>query len=151
MQRANELDTVPSSDAFPDTVELPAFGGTPLERPAGNEPAPHPVAAVTAQLQKELRRSRLHRRLLIGCGFSGLYLFALFIFCLVGSVSSLVLVASFGFVVTAASAFFALHAASKSKRKAEKRLTGPIAVSALAVMLADVYFAPGSRPVFTTW
>ncbi|HEX8957243.1 MAG TPA: GGDEF domain-containing protein [Burkholderiaceae bacterium] len=151
MQRASELDTVPSSDAFPDTVELPAFGDTPPEQPAGNAPAPHPVAAVTAQLQKELRRSRLHRRLLIGCGFAGLYLFALFIFCLVGLVNSLVLVASFGFVVTAALVFFALYAASKSKRKAEKRLTGPIAVSALAVMLADVYFAPGSRPVFTTF
>lgn len=157
MQRASKPDTVPSSDAFPDTVEMPAFGDTPLPEEfeeAANEPGPSSTLAAAAEIaaaRKELRRSRLHRRLLIGGGFSGLYLFALFLFCLVGSVAPVVLLSSFVFVVAAALVFYVLYATSKSRRKAEKRLTGPIAICALAVMLADVYLAPASRPVFTTF
>jgi diguanylate cyclase (GGDEF)-like protein len=154
MQRASNPDTVPSSDAFPDTVEMPAFGDTPLPEQfdlSANESAQPPSAAEAVHVDQQIRRSRLRRRLLIGGGFSGIYLFALFVFCLVGSVSVVVLVSSFVFVVSAALMFYTLYVASKSKRKAEKRLTGPIAMCALAVMLTDVYFAPGSRPVFTTF
>jgi len=161
MQRASKPDTVarvPSSDAFPDTVEMPAFGDTPLPEQfetAANEPAQPaavPASPVDAAFaRKQMRRSRLQRRLLIGGGFSGLYLFALFVFCLVGSVGTTVLVSSFAFVVTAGLLFYLLYATSKSRRKAEKRLTGPIAICALAVMLTDVYFAPACRPVFTTF
>ena len=141
----------PDTVAFPDTVEMPVFGeASPSElfEPEAAE-LPQPVASL--QLRQEIRRARLHRRLLIGGGFGGLYLFSLFVFCLVGAVGYAVLLASFVFVVVAALVFYALYATSKSKRKAEKRLTGPIAVSALAVMLVDVYFAPGGRPVFTTF
>ena len=157
-KREDTAPSVPNSAAFPDTVEMPGFGEMPLTDQLSQEAASYeaistaaPAAAETAELRREMRRGRLQRRLLIGGGFSGLYLFALYIFFLVGAVDRMVFMASFFFVLAGGFMFYALYAGSRSKRQAEKRLTGPIAVSALAVMLADVFFSPGSRPVFTTF
>ena len=164
MQRASKPEAATTSETLADTTDqLSGFGDTPQGEHAPHdlhegpdqrtEPAGSLVrqAAEAARSLKERRRARLRRRLLIGGGFSGLYLFALFIFSLIGAVERMVLGATFGFVAVASLVFYALYAASKSKRQAEKRLTGPIAVFALAVMLIDVYAAPGSRPVFTSF
>ena len=109
------------------------------------------VSQAARQPREKVRRARLHRRLLIGGGFSGLYLFALFVFSLIGAIDRATLLGTFGTVIAAGLAFYFLYARSKSKRQAEKRLTGPIAVCALAVMLAVTYVAPDSRPVFSSF
>ena len=160
MQRAGKPDSVTTTEALSDTTgELSGFDDTPAvqqvqeaTRHGGARAAAATASAVeAARSLKELRRARLRRRLLIGCGFSGLYLFALFMFSLVGAVSRTLLVSTFVSVLVASQVFYLIYARSRSRRQAEKRLTGPIAVTALAVMLIDVYFAPDSRPVFTSF
>lgn len=175
MQHAGKPDATPHADAYSSTENPFAFGESTvsslttigvtelLEAEKGLEhghiasdalsgaSVPGDDQRSTVRPLKEARQARLRRRLLIGGGFSGLYLFALFVFCLVGAVDSMTLLATFAVVVAASLIFYFLYGRSKSKRQAEKRLTGPIAVCALAVMLVDTYVAPDSRPVFTSF
>jgi len=128
----------------------PAIERHPAESADAAEAAEAATTAPPRQREK-IRRARLHRRLLIGGGFSGLYLFALSVFSVIGAVDQTTLLWTFGTVVAAGLVFYFLYARSKSRRQAEKRLTGPIAVCALAVMLAVTYAAPDSRPVFSSF
>ena len=176
MQRARKQKPLPHTDADSDIEEAIEYGDASMSGATmtstfvsstadfsttsansamsaevkGGNGVTTPSATALAH-RKEVRQSRLRRRLLIGGGFSGLYLFALFVFCLAGEVDSLTLAATFITVFLAGQLFYFLYARSKSKRQAEKRLTGPIAVCALAVMLIDTWVAPNCRPIFTSF
>jgi diguanylate cyclase (GGDEF)-like protein len=165
MQRASTPDLSKHSNPYPSTEAGLEFAESALSTLSSfstiassfehdlpeSRDASEDVAQAARPPREKVRRARLRRRLLIGGGFSGLYLFALSVFCLIGAIDRVTLVATFCAVVLAGLVFYLLYARSKSKRQAEKRLTGPIAVCALAVMLVVTYIAPESRPVFSSF
>ncbi|HSY26034.1 MAG TPA: GGDEF domain-containing protein [Burkholderiaceae bacterium] len=147
MQQASNRDVAPQTDAFSTTED--AVDYVSLKR----EPIALPRSATrpSKRLVDAMRRSKSRRRLLVGAGFSCLYLFALLVFSVFGAVDRTTLAVASVVVVIASQLFYVIYIRSKNQRQAEKKLTGPIATCALAIMLLVTYRAPDSRLIFTAF
>jgi diguanylate cyclase (GGDEF)-like protein len=143
MQQGNNQDMVSKTDASSvadDAIE-------PARLKSGSFSSQE--ASPAERSSPERRRARLRRRLLVGGGFSSLYLFALLVFSVAGTVDRATLALACGLVAVAALVFYAIFSRSKNQKQAETKLTGPIVSSALAIMLIVTYAAPDSRLIFT--
>lgn len=144
MQQASDQDLAPQTDAFLLVEDDAEYAGL---KPGSD--APHNTdARAPKRSHAESRRARSRRRLLVGGGFSLLYMIALLVFFMAGAVDRATLVCAAVLVSAFNQGFYLLYARSKNQRQAEKKLTGPIASCALAVMLLVVYAAPDSRAIF---
>ena len=142
MQQASNQEVSPQTDAFlhseegAESINLKPDTGVLL------------AAKPSKKSYAELRRARSRRRLLVGGGFSTLYMIALAVFSLAGAIDRTTLVCACLLVAGLSEGFYLIYIHSKNQRQAEKKLTGPIASCALAIMLYVAYAAPESRMIF---
>jgi len=143
MQQARSHEEIPITEPLAFAEEAIVLG----KLPAGS------LASQTTKSHffEERRRTRVRRRLMVGGGFVSMYLFALLIFSIFGVIDRPTLALACILAAVGTLVFYTIYFHSKSQRQADKKLTAPIAVCALAVMLIITYVAPESRLIFTSF
>lgn len=143
MRQANNQEVAPNSDIFPIT-------GGPMDLAESTPGRPSLRAPHAQQIRaKELARQAARmRRLLLTSGFSMLYLLAVAVFYSQSLVARGTLTAAAALVGLWIVIFYAIFATGLNQKVAEKNLSAPIALCALATMLWIVYCAPVTRFIF---
>ena len=145
MRQVSNQEAVPNTDVFPITE-----GPMDYADPKLNTQRIRPLQARDqSNTQEQSRQAMRVRRFFLACFFSILYLLAVAVFYWQGLVDREILIIATGCVGFAMAVFYGIFSSGLNKKAAEKNLTAPIILCALALMLWITYVAPASRIIFT--
>jgi diguanylate cyclase (GGDEF)-like protein len=141
MRQSNHQEVVPATDIFPVT-------GEPVHLAEPQSDAVRLVQSHQVRAQEKARQAARMRRFLLTCLFAVLYLAAVAVFYAQSLVDRTTWIAVAVLVSAAMALFYGIFATGINQKAAEKNLTVPIALCALATMLWMVYRAPDTRIIF---
>lgn len=144
MRQASNQEAVPNTDVFPMT-EGPMDYADPKPDPP---PIRHVRPREQPKNQENVRQAARIRRFFLGCLFSGLYLIAVGMFYFQDLIERDVLVIAAGCSGLAMLVFYGIFSSGMNRKAADKNLTAPMIVCALAMMLWIAYVAPVTRIIF---